>query len=217
MTNSKVTLDPTLYTESFAVLAEKLGISKALLSHRAKKLGTTPLKRGRKGFFTLSQVAILIGLDNYLKENPNNSIDSFFVGSGSINALFEELKQAHLTDVCQFDGHLTKTEKPVQQEVQSSNERRFDDDLTNETLQELVASQQKIIERFEADKEHQGKLIKALSNVLEDSQNQALGWRENYYLLLEQYKKAVAEKEIRAERWCLYCQNPAKTIDVLRH
>jgi hypothetical protein len=77
------------YDVEFNQLPQRYGVTQGTLSHRIKRLGLKTVKRGRKTYLTVTQLAKLDELAQFFKENPNNDINEFLRKSGeSINQSF---------------------------------------------------------------------------------------------------------------------------------
>lgn len=186
-----------LTTIPVKTLAGRYGLAKQTISDRLKGLGIEGQRIGREKVISIQELHFLDELDRYLKENPSSSIKNF-------------LSASDRTITGQSDNHRTvsspspETKSPQVFELSGCYEQSTGRTDTGQllALQELGEAWE-IIERYE-------KLVAALKKILDQSKEQSYGWRENYYLLLEQYEKALAdleaEKEVRAERWCLECQ-----------
>lgn len=62
---------------SFQELCERYKLKHPALCHRYKMLGITPERRGRKTFFSISQMSLLDGLNKFLTDNPKATIEEF--------------------------------------------------------------------------------------------------------------------------------------------
>jgi len=62
------------YDVEFNQLPERYGITQGTLSHRIKRLALKTVKRGRKTYLTVTQLARLDELAQFLRENPNSDI-----------------------------------------------------------------------------------------------------------------------------------------------
>jgi hypothetical protein len=149
------------YDVEFNQLPQRYGVSQGTLSHRIKRLGLRTVKRGRKTYLTVNQLAKLDELAQFFKENPNNDINEFLRRSGeSMNQSFdnEESIDCQIIEASSLNKRLNNNSMINKSSITKADFQVFQDEFA-----------EFIEERFDRINEQLGNISKNVINIKENT------------------------------------------------
>ncbi len=165
------------YDVEFNQLPQRYGVTQGTLSHRIKRLGLKTVKRGRKTYLTVNQLAKLDELDQFFKENPNNDINEFLRKSGeSINQSFinEESVNYQIIEASSLNKTLDNSSMINNQSITKADFQLFQDEFAEfleehlETINKQLGDINENVINIKENTDYHSQLLEESGNYTEE-------------------------------------------------